>query len=261
MPERALIVDGVDLSDLGLTVRSGMAGVRGTPRASYPSRRVPGRIDAVPMSTQPEYQNRQITVPASVVGTDMADMHEKLRAVAAAVAPSEAERTIRFVDDETVEFTGRSRGFDGQPVEPDQIQPRTDIAISFECLDPRLLAVGTETPTIGSTLTDMPLGTQPSVPTVRIDGPFTDPVLTYSDDGGATVQTLELALSKAAGAWVEIDMHRKTIVDDAGASQISALTGGDFFVLDPRDGDYDTDSWPQVKVSDGSGTVTYRKAY
>lgn len=261
MADRALIVDGVDLgAEAGLVVRSGASGIRGSVPVSYPTQRVPDRFDAVRTATKPQHQARSIVVPGTVVADDMATMHQRLHQLKSYLAPG-PERTVRLVDDETVEFLARVQQVDGQPVRPDQIQPWTEVAIRFQADDPRIWDVDQQNVGIDGTPTAMPLGTAPVAPVVRIDGSATNPALTYADDGGATVETLSLTISIGAGDWIEVDMDRKTIVDQAGASQISALSGGDFFRLDPTDGDYATSSWPQVSVSSGTGTVTYRKAY
>lgn len=260
MAQRALVVDGFDLSTIGLVVRRGSQGIRGSAPVSYPTRRVPGRPDAIRTATRPNYESRRLTVPASVVGATMTEMHDRLHELKLRLAPG-PERTVRFVDDESVEFRARVLQVDGQPTEPDQIQPRTDVAITFEADDPRIYEVAEQSIAISGTAAAVPLGTAPVSPVIRLDGSFTDPVLTYRDSAGTVVETLGLSLSKAAGEWVEIDMASKTIVDDLGNSQIASLASGTFFDLDPADGDYPTSAWPTVEVSSGTGTVTYNKAY
>lgn len=260
MAPRALIVDGFDTSEEGLIVRSGIQGWRGTPQASYPSTTVPGRMGAVRLSREPQYEPRQLTIPASVEGATMAEMHANLRSLERRLWPG-PERTIRLVDDETVEFRARTLQIDGQGVPPDLTQPLTQVAISLLALDPRLLAVSDTVVNFTSSLTETELGSGPSFPVIRIDGAATDPVLTYADHTGATVKTLGLTISLGASDWVEIDMMERTIVDDGGTDRADALTSGGFFKLDPSHGTADGDSDPQLSVSDGSGTATYRKAY
>lgn len=260
MADRALIVDGFDTSTEGLIVRSGLQRLRGTPEASYPSTTVPGRMGAVRLSRDPEYGPRQLTIPGTVEGATMAEMHTNLRSLERRLWPG-PERVIRLVDDETVEFHAHTRLIDGQGVPPDLVQPVTQVAISLLALDPRLLAASDTVITFTSTLTETPLGSGPSFPVIRIDGAATDPVLTYADHTGTTVKTLGLTISLGASDWVEIDMMERTIVDDGGTPRPDALTSGGFFALDPAHGTADGASDPQLSVDDGSGTATYRKAY
>lgn len=258
MARRTLIVDGNDLSEQGFTLTRGLRGIMGTPVFDYPSERPPGRIDAIRLSTKPEYQDRTLLLPGVVDQGTRAALRSAMADLAARLSPG--EHTFRFVDDETVEFVGLVREVDGISVEPDLTQTAADLTVRVQCLDPRLREVS-DTVVAFTTATDMPLGNAPVRPVIRITGSATNPTVTYKDSGGTTVTTLGLTVSIGAGDWVEVDCAEQTIVDQAGASHPEYLTSGTFIELDPTDGDYVTDTWPTLEVDSGDGQATYRKRW
>jgi hypothetical protein len=65
----------------------------------------------------------------------------------------------------------------------------------------------------------------------------------------------------ASSPPITVDMKNKTILNSASASMLSNMTSGNFFSLDPNDGDWLTATWPTLATSAGSGTATYNKAY
>ena len=142
-------------------------------------------------------------------------------------------------------------------IQPELTQKAYDVALRFLVSDPRYYATS-DTIVNFTTATDMPLGTALVDPVVRLTG-GTDPVLIYKNSSAVEVARMEFTWS---GTWIDIDMDAKTILDNTGTSQIAALDTGEFFSLDPNDGDYPTSDWPTLEVSGGgSGTATYRKAY
>ena len=59
--------------------------------------------------------------------------------------------------------------------------------------------------------------------------------------------------------YLEIDLDRQTVVEYASGvagNAISWLASGNFFALDPMDGDVLNASYPKLKVSATSGTPT-----
>src|SRR5690606_32707 len=114
-----------------------------------------------------------------------------------------------------------------------------------------------------STPSQIPLGTAPSGGIVRIAAPswsanVVDPVLAYLNAAGVTLQTLSFSGTLTAGTeYLEIDLDRCTVTEVSSgtrANAISWLSSGDFFGLDPMDGDVLNSSYPQLKVTATSGT-------
>jgi phage-related protein len=136
-------------------------------------------------------------------------------------------------------------------IQPAMIQIAQQIEIPLICVDPRQYLDSAEA--VGfTTATAMPMGTAKVEPSIDVSvGTFT---LTYS--GGAT-----LSVSGAASPPITVDMANKTITNSVSASVIGDLTTGNFFSLDPNDGNYTTSTWPTLATSAGSGTANYNKAY
>lgn len=260
MPERGLIVDGFDLSEIGFTLRSGYQDSRGTPRVEYPSVNVPGRGE-VRTSNRADLGRRNLTIPGTVQAATFAQMHTWRDELAARLQPN-VEHTFRTVDDETREFVGLVRKLAGDPVRPDQVIARTDVAISVALIEQPFIREVALTSNAFSAATAMDLGAMPVWPVVRINGAVTNPILVYRDDGGTEVARMEFTVTIGAGDWIEVDMEEKTIVDQASTSHPEYLTGGYFFQLDPGDGDYPTASWPTLEETNGAScTAEYHKLY
>ena len=254
MSIRALIVDGFDMSTIGLVVDNGLKGFEDGGGLKWKNVRIPHRMDAIVTSSSPEYRDRQITVPATVLGETRAEMDAFLDEIKYRLSPDEV--LVRFAHDETREFRVRVDQATVTTIAPALIQRGTKIAIRMVCFDPRKYAIS-DTVQAFSGATSMVLGTAPSHPVLRLTG-GTNPIVIYKDSSAVEQARMEFTWS---GTWIDVDMLNKTIIDNAGANQASALTGGDFFMLDPRDGDYPTPTWPTLQVSSSSGQATYRKNY
>ena len=108
-----------------------------------------------------------------------------------------------------------------------------------------------------------PVPAEPSGGVVRIAAPawsadVVDPTLTYRNAAGVAVESLALTGTLVAGTdYLEIDLDRQTIVHVSSgvpANAIGWLTSGQFFALDPMDGDVLAASYPQLEVTAASGT-------
>lgn len=144
--------------------------------------------------------------------------------------------------------------------------------MTFVCSMPYWVA---NTPTVvsfGSTATEIALGTAPSAgrdslsALITITGAATTPTLTYADSTGATVGTMICnGYSPAAGDSIVIDCGRRIItryVSGVASNAISYFTAGYTFpALDPADGSFRLSTWPTLKTSAGTGSITYYKHY
>lgn len=72
-------------------------------------------------------------------------------------------------------------------------------------------------------------GTAPTYPRLRIFGPVVDPVVRNE----TTDRVISLSLSLAAGDYVDIDHHARTVVLNGQASRYSTLVSADFWPLEP----------------------------
>lgn len=126
-------------------------------------------------------------------------------------------------------------------------------SIMLDCPDPRiyddtLSSVATTLPTAGGGLTfnatfnllfgavstggsifAANLGTFPTPPTYRIDGPCTNPSIENVTSG----QRLELTITLGSGEFLDIDTDARTVLLGGTASRYSTLTRADWFDLPP----------------------------
>ena len=255
MAARALIVDGFDMSTIGLIVDNKLDGFEDGPDLTWPSQQIPQRIDSIVTSSSPTYRDRTITVRGTVLGATRAEMQTTLDMIKWRLSPDEV--LVRFAHDETREYRARAKRTAVTPIAPALTQRGFSVNIQFVCNDPRKYAIS-DTVTAFTTATAMALGTAPSHPVLRLTG-GTNPIVIYKDSSAVEQGRMEFTW---AGTWIDVDMLNRTIIDNASANQATTLTTGDFFTLDPRDSDYVTPAWPTLEVSGGgSGQATYRKNY
>lgn len=254
-------IDGKDLSTLGFSVRRADTRRATTPRV-WPSQSVANKAPRVRMSDRPQTEGRQLEVIGQLKGTSDSNFESRRDEILARCRAGEVEVTF---SDGTRIYYGRFLGADHGMLTRADLN-FDEVALTWELLYPWAYASSTSSVTgIGSTATDIPLGTAPSLRdvTVQVNGTFTDPTVQYLASDGTTVFSASFTLSKSSSEWIKLDMEAGTIVDDTGTSQIDALdTGSDFpWALDPNDGVYWNSNWPQMKVTDGTLDVTLRKAY
>lgn len=255
MSARALIVDGFDMSTIGLIVDNKIAGFEDGPTVQWSALRIPQRIGGVVTAAAPAYSFRQLSVPVNVLGSTRAEMQDRLDEIKWRLSPDEI--VVMFAHDETREYRARVDQSTVTTIAPALTQRGVKMTIKMTCHDPRKYAI-TDTVTAFTSATAMVLGTAPSHPVLRLTG-GTNPIVIYKDSSAVEQGRMEFTWS---GTWIDVDMQNKTILDNTGANQADALTTGDFFMLDPHDGDYVTPSWPTLEVSGGgSGQATYRKNY
>lgn len=145
------------------------------------------------------------------------------------------------------------------------------VQLEFLCPQPVYWSTSEFTINLSTTAADIALGTLPSAGTITVNADtntVTDPVVTYADSGGTTVETMSFTDTIAVGDQIDIDLDNWRITKtESGveAAEYDLLTSGDFFFPDPADGVYTSTAWPTITLSATSGTVTgtytYRKAY
>lgn len=165
--------------------------------------------------------------------------------------------TIIVGNRDTRQRTGSLKG--GVKVAPFISEVRGgDIKFTVHCEDPNAYDTSVTTVT-GSSATDLAvaLGTRKVSPVITVTTPSFPLVITYKSFGGTTLGTLTV-LSGSGTVVADCDLQTITI---GGTRHDEQLSAGDFFALDPRDGDYALSHWPTVRVSSGSPSIAYRKAY
>ncbi len=130
------------------------------------------------------------------------------------------------------------------------------VDFTVHCRNPIAYETSATNPT-GSVNTDIAcaLGTYKSRPVITLSG-ATNPSITYKNYAGSSVATL----SVTGTGTIVIDCSARTVTI-GGVRTDSALTGGDFFALNPQDGTYGLSQFPTVRSSSGSVSISYTKAW
>ena len=250
MSHTVLFVDGYDTSLIDLVVDSPIQAWRDGLEYRQKFRLIPNKYHAIQTGTRPQTNVRILGIQGAMLADTVPTLLANLDALNYRL--SLGELTIQFADDVTRHFLAYQAGpIRVTGIHPSLIQKGHHISFDLVCLDPRQYEDAQQS--IGFTAaTDMPMGTAPVEPVLTI----TVGTFTITSSGGET-----LTVSGATSPPITVDMYNQTIVNSASASMLSKLTGGNFFSLDPKDGDFLTTTWPTLATAGGSGTAVYNKAY
>jgi len=261
----AVYLNEQSLGDLGVYVMQVGSGFSG-PGRTYPRVEIPGRQGAVYVS-DPTTAIRTlrldcVVTPAARTIAARRTAEDQLKVLAyralLRVVVDDDVNAPRAIDGvcTSCEITARQHPVDATV---------SDVTMTIECPDPTWYDVQGALIGFGTVPSAVPLGTAPSGGVVRLVAPswsaasVTTPTLTYRNAAGVTVQSLALSTTLAAGTdYLEIDLDRQTIVEvQSGVTRnaIGDLTSGDFFALDPMDGDPLNGSYPSLGCSSGAGTL------
>lgn len=255
--ERSLIIDGYDMSLIGFGLSSPMQDWRDGVWRQWEHIRVPDTISSQLLNTNPKSDVRPIVLRGAQEGSTVAELRSFLNQLKYRLYKNEI--TVRFTDDETVEYKARMAGrIKVTGIRKDLDQTAHTLEIPLECIDPRLYETSQQAISVTASDTDLPMGTAPVGIEFEVSvGTFT---ITYKNSGGTTVHTI--TITGATGAPIFVNMENKSILNNAGASQISTMTGDFPWDADPiNDGDFITSAWPTAACSAGTCTARYYKAY
>lgn len=261
MADQVLYVNDVDLDAAsGLGVKVGrIDGHRESPTRSVPSAPIPGRDGHVELADVATSGARIIRVDAVQVGSSTSDLLAKLDALKRLVLDGLVRvRTGDHSDREWIARCTLRAGVIGP-----WIKSRAhSLRFEFRCPDPLAQSLSDSVVDFSGGATQMPLGTAPSLPVIRI-GNATNPTLTYKDAAAATIAQMRFTITLGVGEFIDIDCLNQTIIDDQGANQVAALNPADgFIVLDPYDATDVDGPWPTLESSSGTvATATYRKRF
>lgn len=222
-------------------------------------RPVPGREDALPLDTEGSTGPRRISI----------DAVQKADTLAELMAAKEdllwylhgREHQVRIKESPTRYITAKVEAVQITPIDPWAIQRGHQVQILLLAADPRWHADQLVEAVLDTTRTPVELGSAPSRPVVRIDGPVSNPVVIHRDSAGVEKARIELNATIGTGAAVIIDCDRMTITDALGTDLAYVWKGRVFLRLDPRHAGGPAGPWPTVELSGGTGTIGYRKAW
>jgi hypothetical protein len=163
-----------------------------------------------------------------------------------------------------IEIRARLRSLLITPGHPPLAALVSQVEATLEAVDPYAYDVVPTVIALSSAAAACPLGVHPSAPVIRIMN-ATDPVATVRGASGEPVASIAITITQATDEdYIVIDCERQRILEyDAGAESdiTAAVSAGDFFALDPLDGDRDNDAWPTLELSSGTGEAVYRRAW
>lgn len=139
------------------------------------------------------------------------------------------------------------------------------VTIRFDMLYPYMLSTAVTNATgITTTYVDADQGTAPSLGVFTIAA-GTTPILRYRNHATILLESMSFN-TPAGGGTYTIDMSAGTVVGSGGApaNSLPELIGGDFFEMNPNDGDGSypiTTNPPEISVSSGTATMNYYKAW
>lgn len=250
------------LADIGVYVQK-IDGLS-APARDYPTVAIPGRMGVV-FSGDPTAPARTVAITTSIVTTANTiaarrTAEDQLKALAfralVKITYDDDVNAPRAIDGVCTACTITTRWHPTSAVV-------SDATLTVVCPDPTWYDVTGQLIGFSATASPIPLGTAPSGGVVRIAAPswsanVVDPVLSYLNAAGVTLQSLAMTGTLTAGTeYLEIDLDRSTITEyssGTGVNAISWISLGDFFALDPMDGDVLNSSYPQLKVTATSGT-------
>lgn len=260
----AVYVNETSLGDIGCYVTGFEDTWLSAPDREFPTIAIPGRQGVV-FAADPTVTPRRLRVVGSVVPAT--------RTIAARQSAEDQLKALTYrglvkviVDDDVTAprqidavCTGCNIVPRGHPVDATV----SGFALSLYCPDPTWYDVTGQTVGFTSAATPIPTGTAPMGGILRIAAPswsanVVDPVVTYLNAAGVTIGTLGFTVTLAAGTeFLEVDLDRATVVEvssGTSANAIATLSSGNFFAVDPNNGDPLNTSYPQLKVTATAGT-------
>lgn len=162
--------------------------------------------------------------------------------------------TVYFSDDSTRSIQGYGSVDVPEEYDAAWVQLFLPVTIVLECLDPRWIA--TSLTTVTGSDSPLPIGTARTPPVIQITGntgsPLTNPHVDYRNYAGTVLWHF---------TWTGTLSGAQTLVVDCGAFTVKIGStneiehfSGDFFDLDPADGDYFLSHWPDTLLTKTSGT-------
>jgi len=271
---RALYINDFDVSRLGFVVGDVIEKHRGG--LTFPDRTsgLPGHVGTIALAREWESTPRRVVVTGMQDGPTVSQLVEDVNDLKQRCFEGSVE--LRFVDDANKVYYARCEDFDTTMIGPALARgagarARHRIRITFLCQDPLIYDRNGSVIGFSTAKAEVPLGTAPSLPLIRVNGPTTCGfVYTYSDFTGVSQATLALstAVELSSTQYMLIDHELSSITSSTGGDFVSSFsTGSEFFAFDPQHGAGGTTGpWPTLQIdSTGSTGLTadalFKRAY
>ncbi len=263
-------INDFDMTRIGVVVDSVIQ--RHRAGLSFPDRTtsLPGRVGTIALAREFESTPRRVTVQATQTASSrgqlLTDVMElKRRCYAGTVELSFADDTDRIFlarcDD--VDVTLMAPGL------PNAGISRHTVRLSFLCQDPLIYDRFGTVASFSTAPGETPLGSAPSLPTVRVFGPSTGSGFTYTyKDAGGTAQAA-MTLSGAAAVMsstesIVFDHELSKITHSDGSNLLSIMSStSEFFALDPQNAVGSTGPYPTIEIgaTGVSGEALFKRAF
>lgn len=268
---RGFWVNDFDMTRLGFTVTSVIEEHRAG--LTFPDRTtaLPGRVGTVALAREFESTPRRLVISGNQLASSASQLIEDVTALKQRCQEGTVE--VRFSDNDDRVYLCRCSKVSVTPISP--ALPKSGKAmhsIRLEMLaqDPLIYDRNGTVVGFSTAKAELPLGTAPSLPTFRVNGPTTAGwTLTYKDFRGDTqaVQTLSSTVTLSSTEYATVDHELCTITTSTGGDLIPGLSSTSdtpFFSLDPQHGaGGSTGPWPTVQTNTTGMTcdALYKKAY
>jgi len=259
-----VFVDGFDIGTLGFIV-STVDGWRDVPRSRQRNVQLVGRQGNIAVEPGLALAPRNITVRGAIQQDTFQELKDAIQELSGRLFNIS---TVRFIDNTDRESNVRIIGYSTVPFAA-QFDAR-EYAFNFTLLglDPFIFETALTSDTFTSTKTALALGNAISKPLITINGPVTDPVITYRNAASVILETTGLTVVIASGDKVEIDSADHSIIHTISATPSNTpelLTSGTFIDLDPNDADDQfapSPIFPSLEcLPTASCDVDYKKAF
>lgn len=223
---------------------------------------IAGRDDALYLDEGSPITPRRIVMPGIQKGVDRADFIAKRRALIRHMANRVID--IVFPDQPTLFYRGRVSEFPVVPLRPSLVQRAATLTVTVVCPDPYAYDIEISEIDLGAIASLIPMGDGPVRPIVEIEGPAVDPIVIYKNYLDEEIARFDFTgITLGSGEKRIIDSWAMTVVDENGINRIAdyvALTTRWFRFL-PSHADLDTETWPKMLLTAGTGTLVYRRAW
>lgn len=260
----AVYLNGTDLATIE-SYTMDVGGWLSAPTRDYPTVAIPGRQGVV-FAGDPTMAPRTLRLTGVI--------NPSSRTVASRLADEKLMKSLAYqalatiiTDDDVnapIAIDGVCTSCEIVPRGHPLVATLSGVTLTFMCLDPTWRDVTAQVVGFNSTPATVPTGTAPAGGIVRIAAPswsasVTNPVLTYYNAATVSLQAMTFTgLTLTAGTdYLEIDLDRATATkysSGTGSNAISYLASGDFFAIDPMDGDPLNSSYPLLGCSGTAGT-------
>lgn len=229
----------------------------------FQSQPAPGRAGHV-IGAQPTMPPRVVPLEALIAADTLEERDTKLGRLLARLS---GLLELRFADspDRVLRGVCTASESAGQSVHSFAV---ADLRVPVEvtCFDPLKHDHEPRSVAFASVRTPVPTGSMPHGGRLYIMGPATDPEVIVRSAAGVEIQRMGFEGDPlASDEYYLIDLDVETVsrvTDAAAADAIDDWTiGSEFLRFDPGDGDIETESYPTIEVTAGSGLLLYRRAW